>query len=104
VGDLDDGYFCHCSQCRKNYGLYGAFVGVARSTFVMTKSAKLQSFKSSKSTTRTFCGACGAGIAWDRKGYDRIHVLTGTIDGPIKPRPGRHIHTKDRGRYYRIPK
>ena len=47
VGDLDDGYFCHCSQCRKNYGLYGALVGVVRSTFVMTKSAKLRSFKSS---------------------------------------------------------
>jgi hypothetical protein len=104
VGKLDDMYFCHCSQCRKNYGLYGAFAGVVRGTFVMTKSDKLKSFKSSKTTTRTFCGDCGSGIAWDRKGYERIHVLTGTIEGPIKSKDARHIHLKDRGHYYQIPK
>ncbi len=44
VGKLDDLYFCHCSQCRKNYGLYGAFAGVTRSRFALDKADKLRSF------------------------------------------------------------
>jgi hypothetical protein len=101
VGKLDDLCFCHCSQCRKNYGLYGAFVGVTRSKFKMRKRENLQSFKSSKSTTRTFCCVCGSGIAWDRKGYERIYVLAGTLDGTIRIKGGKHIFTEDRGRYYK---
>jgi len=103
TGELDEAYFCHCSQCRRNYGLYGAFTGVDRDTFVMTKSDHLRTFKSSRSTTRTFCSACGSGIAWDRKGYERLYVLTGTIKGDVKIDNAQHIHTKDRGRYYTLP-
>lgn len=103
VGDLADAWFCHCSQCRKNYGLYGAFVGVVRSAFKMTKASQLRAFKSSKSATRTFCGACGSPIAWDHKDYERIFVLAGSIDGKIRIAGAQHIHTKNKGGYYEIP-
>jgi hypothetical protein len=103
MGDLHDVYFCHCSQCRRNYGLYGAFVGADRGTFAMSKSDRLRSFQSSPTTTRTFCGACGSGIAWDREGYERIYVLTGTLEGDPKIGRGKHIHTEDRGHYYKFP-
>lgn len=102
AGKLDDLYFCHCTQCRKNYGLYGAFAGVERQALVMEKSGKLKSFKSSRDTTRMFCGACGSPIAWDRKGYERIYVLMGALDGDIRATGARHIHVKDRGHYYKI--
>jgi len=102
TGKLDDLYFCHCSQCRKNYGLYGAFAGIVRGTLIMDKADRLQSYKSSKSTTRTFCGACGSPIAWDRKGYERVHVLMGALDGDIRTTGAKHIHLKDKGGYYRI--
>ena len=102
VGKLDDVYFCHCSQCRKNFGLYGAFVGVVRKKLIMKKHEKLQSFKSSKRTTRTFCGVCGSPIAWDHKDYERIYVLAGAIDGTIRIDGGKHIFTEDKGNYYRI--
>ena len=36
-GVLDDAYFCHCIQCRKNYGMHGAFVGVARDKLTVSK-------------------------------------------------------------------
>lgn len=102
VGKLDDLYFCHCSQCRKNYGLYGAFAGVPRSTFKMTKADALRAYQSSKSTTRTFCGACGSPIAWNRKGYERIHVLMGALNGNIRTSGATHIHADNKGGYYRI--
>lgn len=102
VGKLDDLYFCHCSQCRKNYGLYGAFAGVVRGTLVMDKADKLKSWKSSRNTTRSFCGACGSPIAWDRADHERIHVLMGALDGDIRATGAKHIHVKDKGLYYTI--
>lgn len=38
---LDEGVcFCHCSQCRKNYGLYGAFVGAPKESLTITGDKK----------------------------------------------------------------
>jgi hypothetical protein len=103
TGKLDDLYFCHCSQCRKNYGLYGAFAGVSRGALVMEKADKLQSYKSSKTTTRMFCGACGSPIAWDRKGYERIYILMGALDGDVQATGAKHIYVEDKGGYYTFP-
>jgi hypothetical protein len=68
----------------------------------MRKHENLKSFKSSKSTTQTFCGVCGSGIAWARKGYERIYLLVGTLDGTIQIEGGKHIFTEDRGKYYKV--
>jgi hypothetical protein len=102
TGKLDDLYFCHCSQCRKNYGLYGAFAGVVRGALVMEKADKLRAYKSSKNTTRTFCGVCGSPIAWDRADHENIYVLMGALDGKIKTSGAKHIYAKDQGGYYTI--
>ena len=102
VGKLDVLYFCHCSQCRKNYGLYGAFAGVIRSALVMNKTDKLQSFQSSRNVTRKFCGVCGSPVIWDRKGDERVYVLMGALDGDIRATGAKHIYVKDKGGYYEI--
>jgi hypothetical protein len=101
-GPLDDAYFCHCRQCRKNYGMHGAFVGIPRDGFVISGSKTLTSYKSSKDTVRTFCGRCGSPISWDRKGYERIYVCLGLLDGRIAVPRVKHIHTRDKGAYYAI--
>lgn len=101
-GALDDAYFCHCGQCRKNYGMHGAFVGVARDALVLNKTKTLKSYKSSPSTVRTFCGTCGSPITWDRKGYENIYVCLGLLDGKISVSKVTNIHTKDKGAYYRL--
>lgn len=68
----------------------------------MNKAGKLKSFRSSRDTTRTFCGACGSPIAWDRKGYENIYILMGALDGDIRVKGAQNIHVKDRGHYYEI--
>jgi hypothetical protein len=103
TGALDDAYFCHCQQCRKNYGMHGAFVGVARDALAITDKAKaLKEYKSSRSTVRTFCGRCGSPIAWDRKGYENIYVPLGLLDGKVEVPNVTNIHTKDKGAYYKL--
>ncbi|HEX7726342.1 MAG TPA: GFA family protein [Rhizomicrobium sp.] len=101
-GDLDDAYFCHCTQCRKNYGMHGAFVGVERDALALNKTTALRAYKSSRSTVRTFCGTCGSPISWDRKDYERIYVCMGLLEGKIAPPKITNIHTKHKGAYYKI--
>jgi hypothetical protein len=102
TGELDELYFCHCSQCRKNYGLYGAFAGLDRETFVMEKSETLKTFRSSPAVTRSFCGVCGSPLTWDRDGDDRLYVLMGALDGDIKTSGAKNIYAEDKGGYYKI--
>ena len=102
-GALDDAYFCHCIQCRKNYGMHGAFVGVARNALVIADPEKaLMSYRSSRSTIRKFCGRCGSPITWDRRGFENIYVCLGLLDGSAKPAKIKNIHTKSKGAYYEI--
>jgi hypothetical protein len=82
--------------------MHGAFVGVARDALVVKASKTLTSYKSSPGTVRTFCGRCGSPIAWDRKGYERIYVSLGLLDGKITVPRITNIHTRSKGAYYTI--
>ena len=82
--------------------MHGAFVGVARESLVVTAAKILTSYKSSPDTVRTFCGRCGSPISWDRKGYERIYVPLGLLDGKITVPKVTNIHTRDKGAYYAI--
>ena len=102
-GTLDDAYFCHCTQCRKNYGMHGAFVGVARDALAITDPKKvLTSYRSSRGTIRQFCGRCGSPISWDRRGYENIYVCLGLLEGDARPVKIKNIHVKSKGAYYEI--
>ena len=102
-GTLDDAYFCHCAQCRKNYGMHGAFVGVAREALAIADPEKvLTSYRSSRNTVRKFCGRCSSPISWDRRGYENIYVCLGLLDGNAKPAKIKNIHVKSKGAYYEI--
>lgn len=82
--------------------MHGAFVGVARDSFVINKSKILKSYKSSPDTVRKFCSKCGSPISWDRKGFENIYVCLGLLDGKIEVPKVMNIHTNDKGAYYRL--
>jgi len=82
--------------------MHGAFVGVVRDSLVVNPSKALTSYKSSATTIRRFCGRCGSPISWDRKGYERIYVCLGLLDGKITVPKVTNIHTKTRGAYYTL--
>lgn len=101
-GPLDDIWFCHCSQCRKNYGMYGAFVGVLHDSLKINKSKYLNSYRASKDVKRTFCSKCGSPILWDKKGLKYVYILLGLLDEKVNIKKANHIHTKNKGGYYKI--
>jgi len=99
---LTDVWFCHCTQCRKNYGTYGTFVGVPRGDLKIQKKRKLRTYQSTTDVTRSFCGTCGSPIAWDKAGLAQIYILAGLIEGKVKAEKGTHIHVQNKGGYYQI--
>jgi len=102
-GTLEDAYFCHCTQCRKNYGMHGAFVGVAPDALSIADPEKvLTSYRSSRTTIRKFCGRCGSPISWDRRGYENIYMCLGLLDGDARSAKIKNIHVKSKGAYYEI--
>lgn len=97
----DDMWFCHCSQCRKNYGMYGAFVGVPRNELEISGSENIRWYASSQNFRRGFCKKCGSGIIWENPKWETTYLLTGLFE-KLNQKKGVHIFTKDKGDYYNI--
>lgn len=93
--------FCHCSQCRKNYGMYGAFVGTPKESINVVGDKNIQWYKSSPKVRRGFCRKCGSGIFWEYIGSKNIYTHAGLLDN-FKTHKGFHIYTKDKGGYYAL--
>ena len=91
--------FCHCSQCRRQTGLYYAATSTPRASLAITGEA-LRWFHASDFARRGFCGTCGAALFWDRIGADSISILAGAFDDPSVLRPGYHICTQGRAEFY----
>ena len=96
-------YYCHCTQCRKNYGMHSASFGGPRESFKITKGRqRVTWYESSKNIFRGFYNTCGSPIAWDNKSLPLMYVLAGLIDGKTKSKKRVHIYTKFKGDYYKI--
>ena len=68
----------------------------------MEESGQLRTYRSSPNTTRSFCGACGSPIAWDRADHENLYVLMGALDGDIRTAGAKNIYVEDKGGYYTI--
>jgi hypothetical protein len=101
-GPMRDVVNCHCGQCRRTHGHFGAYTSVARDRLRFTEDAGLCWYQSSPTTRRGFCGRCGSSIFWDRAGLPTISIAAGTLDPPTGLRTVAHIFTRDAGDYYRI--
>ena len=88
---------CHCGMCRKAAGAaFVTWLGVARGKFRYTL-GEPQTYRSSDSASRSFCGACGSQLRFDYHGaHDHTHVTVGSLDEPGRVTPVRHIWANDR--------
>lgn len=101
-GSLDDIWFCHCDNCRKNYGMYGAFAGVLKNNIVFKNFAKIQHYRSKTKAIRSFCSICGSPISWAQNSKSVIYIFLGSLNGKVCIKNAKHIWTSERGGYYDI--
>lgn len=91
---------CHCSQCRKTSGHFGAFSTAPEDALGFIDDGGLKWFQSSQQVRRGFCGQCGSSLFYDHQKVDYIAIAAGSLEGPTGLKTTRHIFTDDKGDYY----
>lgn len=85
---------CHCRMCRRSSGApFVTWATVPRQSFAFTSGAPC-ALDSSAHARRSFCGACGTALTFqrtDQRGW--IDVTVGSLDEPDALMPARHIWT-----------
>lgn len=100
---LPDVVCCHCSQCRKQTGLYYATVEVPIESFFISGEEHLKCYRSSETAQRQFCNVCGSALFWLKDGQQTIDVLAGSLDHTAGIKIDKHIHVEDKGDFYPDP-
>jgi hypothetical protein len=101
-GPLREIVFCHCSQCRRQTGLYYASTNVADADIVVEGADNLTWYQSSEKGRRGFCKHCGSAMFWKYEGQSHISVQAGSVDQPTELVRGYHIFCADKGDFYEI--
>lgn len=95
--------FCHCSQCRRQTGLYYATTDVLVDDLLIDGVEQIRWYRSSPQAQRAFCSTCGSALFWQADGSNRIAIMAGVFDQPTGLSGGRHIYCDDRADYYELP-
>ncbi|MCC5779626.1 GFA family protein [Nitratireductor sp. B36] len=101
-GSLRGVVYCHCSQCRKQTGLYYAATDVDVSNVMLEGEDQLTWYAASDFARRGFCKTCGSALFWRRLGADKISILAGAFDLPSGLTAESHIFVADKGDFYDI--
>jgi hypothetical protein len=101
-GPLREVVFCHCSQCRKQTGLYYASTNSADADLTISGEDNIRWYRASDSARRGFCGTCGSALFWKYDGLDVTSIQAGSFDQPSGLVGGYHIFCADKGDFYEI--
>jgi hypothetical protein len=93
---------CHCGQCRRFHGHFGAYTDCALQDLAFAEQRGLRWYQSSAKARRGFCGECGSSLFWQRIGAEKISIAAGCLDKPTGLKTVAHIFTAHRGDYYEI--
>jgi hypothetical protein len=101
-GDLRGVVFCHCSQCRKQTGLYFAATNVADHQLEVEGADNVSWYGASDFARRGFCRSCGSALFWKVVDSHVTSVMAGLFDQPSGLEPAMHIFAADKGDFYHI--
>lgn len=101
-GDLRDVVACHCSQCRKQTGLYYAATNAELTEFEMSGEGNVSWYRASPGARRGFCTTCGSALFWQADGASYLSIMAGAFDQPTGLRLTSHIFCADKGDFYDI--
>ncbi|MFO1392079.1 MAG: GFA family protein [Agitococcus sp.] len=104
-GEITEVALCHCQQCRKAQGsAFASNSPIESRLFTITQGKKLlQSYYSSPSKKRVFCGQCGSPLYSQRDDLPEIiRLRLGTLDSPIDCQPNYHIYAANKAEWWTI--
>ncbi|KRD71725.1 GFA family protein [Ensifer sp. ENS10] len=101
-GELRELIYCHCSQCRKQTGLYYAATNVRNDGLEVEGMEHVTWYRASDSASRGFCRICGSALFWKGDGQDYISIMAGAFEKPTVLKGGYHIFCEDQGDFYEI--
>ncbi len=101
-GPLREVVACHCSQCRRQTGLYYAATNLADENIEIEGEANITWYHASDVARRGFCATCGSALFWKHRDDAHISVLAGSFDAPTGLTMTRHIFCADKGDFYEI--
>ncbi|MDF1607411.1 GFA family protein [Hoeflea sp. YIM 152468] len=101
-GPLREVVACHCSQCRRQSGLYFAATNVADERIEIEGAANITWYQASEFARRGFCATCGSALFWKHQADPHISVLAGAFDQPTGLTLTKHIFCADKGDFYQI--
>ena len=101
-GTLREVVACHCSQCRKQTGLYYAATDVPLSNISIEGEEAITWYRASSSARRGFCRICGSALFWVADGAEKISILAGLFNEPSELKLAYHIYCADKGDFYEI--
>jgi hypothetical protein len=102
-GPLEGLTACHCTQCRRQTGLYYASATTAMDRLTLHGEARLQWYRASETASRGFCSVCGSALFWQADGSPDISIMAGAFDQPLGLKITQHIYCADKGDFYDIP-
>ena len=102
TGPLRDVILCHCGQCRRQHGSFGAYSEAALADVDIRDGGGLAWFESSARARRGFCRHCGSGLFWQRPGGATTSIAAGSLDQPTGLAVVRHIYVADKADFYEI--
>jgi hypothetical protein len=94
--------FCHCSQCRRQSGLYYASTNCTDADLAIDGAEYVTWYRSSEQARRGFCRNCGSALFWKFDGLDVTSIQAGAFDQPSGLVAGYHIFCADKGDFYTI--
>lgn len=101
-GKLGPVSYCHCSQCRRQTGLYYATTDASVNEVEITGRDRIGAFRASPEAERAFCRDCGSPLYWKADGKQTISLMAGLFDAPTGLTGGYHIYCADKGDFYEI--
>jgi hypothetical protein len=101
-GQLREVIACHCSQCRRQTGLYYAATNVSLDRLDVEGMDAVTWYRASDAARRGFCRTCGSALFWQADGTDYMSIMAGVFDQPSGLSIGYHIFCADKGDFYEI--
>ncbi len=93
---------CHCSECSRLNGHYGAHSKARKADLAISRNEGLAWYDITEVARRAFCRVCGSPLFWENRNQDALGIVAGSLDPPTGLRTIGHIFVADKADFYEI--